>query len=818
MNKFWTSKRTTIPLIAATLVLLTGAVASYHIGSFQGFSEPINPPIRFSPTHILVKYKSTATENDRANTRSNIHAKLLHKYSLVANLELLDVPSGADAAISALGNNPSVAYATKDQVVHKLTSPNDTHYPATDSTNPNGQWNLNGLNTRGINAEPGWSLTTGDPSVVIADIDSGMQLDHGDLAGNLWTNPGEIAGNGVDDDNNGYVDDVHSWNFGDNNNNPTDLNGHGTHTAGIMAAVTNNSLGIAGVCWQCKIMPLRFLDASGNGYVSAAIQAIEYSVTMHVKVSNNSWGFSGFDQSLEDAITAAGNAGQLFVAAAGNNSQNSDSSPLYPAAYPNSNIISVAATDENDQLASFSNYGPTSVDLAAPGNNIYSTYINSTLTHLSGTSMAAPHVTAMAALLWSRNPSWSADQVKQKILSSVRPLTALQGLTVTGGILDAYGALHQVGDPPPPPIVDITAPLSSSVFIQGTAVTFQGSAYDYTDGNISSKISWTSTANGTTLTLGQGASLTVSSLPAGFDTIMASATNSSNLSSSSQTVVTIRNSIPVLTVSTPITGTIFKPGQSVQLSASATDQQDGTLTSKISWSSNLQGQLGTGGSLTLTNLTIGTHTITASVVDSGNLKAVTSLTVVVASTPITNLTISGITPGSVIGSGSGFLLTGSANDPTDGNISSKIIWSSNLQGQLGTGSSIAPSNLSIGTHIITASVTNSAGVTTSTVTTAVIVDATQLPPNAPSGATLVKFYSGLQVKWTDNSNNETGFQIVREVKTGSSWSAPTLVGTAPTNSTSWADNPGHGTWRYAVRAVNSAGSSSYSAWTNSIKL
>ena len=243
--------------------------------------------------------------------------------------------------------------------------------------------------------------------MVVAVIDSGMQLNHGDLAGNLWTNPGEIAGNGIDDDDDGYVDDVHGWDFVGDDNLPNDDFGHGTHVAGTLAAVGNNGIGVVGVAYSSRIMPLRVLDGSGQGYVSDAVRAIDFATRHGVRVSNNSWGYTGAaSQVLYDAIQAAGAAGQLVVTAAGNSSADIDAIPEYPAAYDLPNIISVAATTQDDHLAVFSNYGAAGVDVAAPGEHILST-LPGGYGFADGTSMASPHVAGVAALLLAAHPTWT---------------------------------------------------------------------------------------------------------------------------------------------------------------------------------------------------------------------------------------------------------------------------------------------------------------------------------------------------------------------------------------------------------------------------
>ncbi|WRH68663.1 MAG: S8 family serine peptidase [Planktothrix sp. GU0601_MAG3] len=221
-----------------------------------------------------------------------------------------------------------------------------------------------------------------------------------------------------------------------------------THVSGTIAGKGNNGLGVTGVAWDAKIMPLKFLSDGGSGYTSKAILAINYATTKGVKLTNNSWGGGGYSQALSDAINTAGQQGALFIAAAGNSSLNTDTTPSYPASYNLSNIISVASTTRTDGLSSFSNYGATTVDLGAPGSSIYSTWPNSTYNTISGTSMASPHVTGAAALLWSQNPTWTAQQVKNKLLQTTDPISALSGKTVSGGRLNINNAL--VGSTPAP--------------------------------------------------------------------------------------------------------------------------------------------------------------------------------------------------------------------------------------------------------------------------------------------------------------------------------------------------------------------------------
>ena len=321
-------------------------------------------------------------------------------------------------------------------------------------------WGLNNTGQTGgkadadIDAPEAWQVQTGSHNFVIGVIDTGVDYTHPDLANNIWINPGELVNgvyvqDGIDNDGNGYVDDIHGWDFVNNDNDPMDDNGHGTHVSGTIAGQGNNGIGVTGVTgvdWSAQVMPLKFLGASGSGYTSDAIKAIDYATKMGVKLANNSWG-GGSSQALADAIQAAGDKGALFIAAAGNNAENNDTSPHYPASYNLSNIISVAATTNTDDLSSFSNYGANTVDLGAPGSSIYSTLpVNGSkygqnYGWLSGTSMATPHVTGAAALLWSQHPDWTAQQIKDVLLETADPVNALIGKTVSGGRLNVNDAL-----------------------------------------------------------------------------------------------------------------------------------------------------------------------------------------------------------------------------------------------------------------------------------------------------------------------------------------------------------------------------------------
>ena len=259
----------------------------------------------------------------------------------------------------------------------------------------------------------------------------------------MWQNANETPGNSVDDDNNGVVDDLYGANFvpAQANGDPMDDHRHGTHVAGTIGAVTNNATGVAGVTWQPQLMALKFLASNGSGTVFNAIRAIEYAIGEGAQIMNNSWGGGGFSQALEDAIEAADAEGILFVAAAGNDNNDNDQSPFYPASYDLANVVSVMASDQADNKAGFSNFGANSVDIAAPGVDILSTVLADNYASFNGTSMAAPHISGAAALVKEQDPSRAAPELKARILDSADPIPALAGLSVTGGRLNLAAAL-----------------------------------------------------------------------------------------------------------------------------------------------------------------------------------------------------------------------------------------------------------------------------------------------------------------------------------------------------------------------------------------
>ena len=395
-------------------------------------------PAPFVPGQILVKFKPGIATGNQAAFVQSARLQPVRQFAAIG-VQCYRLQAGEDvaAAIRACQSDPAVEFAEPNYIYSASRLPDDPRFGEL--------WGLDADADTDIDAPEAWDRQTGDSRVLVAIIDTGVDYTHEDLAGNMWRNPGETGSgretNGQDDDHNGFVDDVVGWDFAGNDNDPKDDNGHGSHVAGTIAAVGNNGKGVVGVNWRASIMALKFLSANGSGSASDAINAILYAANNGARVLNNSWGGGGFSQALRDAIDFARQKDAVFVAAAGNEGSDNDRNPSYPASYDLSNVLSVAAVDRAGALATFSNFGRTAVDLAAPGVDILSSVPGNGYRSLSGTSMAAPHVSGVAALVLAQNPRSSAREVLVRIAGSVRPVPALENATWSGGRLDAADAL-----------------------------------------------------------------------------------------------------------------------------------------------------------------------------------------------------------------------------------------------------------------------------------------------------------------------------------------------------------------------------------------
>ncbi|MDF1504260.1 S8 family peptidase [Roseisolibacter sp. H3M3-2] len=408
----------------------------------------------FVPGEALVKFRAGASAEGRgralaranANAQERILTATMRRAGDDEGLTLVRTGLGTPDAIARLREDPDVEYAEPNWVYTVDATSNDTYVTG------NQLWGMTG--TYGSGASAAWAANKTDcSSVYVGIIDEGYMYTHTDLAANAATNPGETAGNGRDDDGNGYVDDVYGWDFDGNNSSVFDGTGddHGTHVAGTIGGTGGNGTGVAGVCWKVKLMNAKFLGSRG-GTTANAVKAVDYFTDLKTRhginlvATSNSWGGGGFSQALQDAIARANNANILFVAAAGNSTYNCETSACYPAEYPNANVLSVASITSTGGISSFSNYGSTTIDIGAPGSGIVSTVpsgsrnrVTSGYASYSGTSMATPHVSGAVALYAAYHPGSSAASIKSAILSSALPTASLSGKTVTGGRLNVSG-------------------------------------------------------------------------------------------------------------------------------------------------------------------------------------------------------------------------------------------------------------------------------------------------------------------------------------------------------------------------------------------
>jgi subtilisin family serine protease len=429
------------------------------------------PALNYVPDEVLIRFDEQTPHRLMAAAHAEVGAVVVHEYDSVPNLKLVKLPKGmrVQAALEYYKQIPGVHYVHPNSIHEVLTIPNDPLFGEL--------WGLQNTGQRGgrpgadIHAPEAWAITTGDHEVVVAVLDTGIDYQHSDLAANMFRNEAECIPNGIDDDDNGVVDDCYGFNALDANSPPMDDEGHGTHVAGTIGAVGNNTLGVIGVNWNVRLLACKWLNYEGKGYDSDAIKCLDYVAMLkqrgvNIVATSNSWGGGAYNQGLRDAIDRQRQLGVLSVAAAGNSASNSDNdaTPHYPSSYDVPNIIAVAATTRTDGLAWFSNVGRRTVHLGAPGTDILSTYLPDSspvitgYQWLSGTSMATPHVSGVAALLKARYPAWDWKAIKNTIVASGDPLPALAN-TISGRRLNAERALTCANAP----VLSRLTPISTSL-------------------------------------------------------------------------------------------------------------------------------------------------------------------------------------------------------------------------------------------------------------------------------------------------------------------------------------------------------------------
>lgn len=436
------------------------------------------------PTHLLVRFKAGTAEADRQTAVQTQGLTVIHTDPLLPGFAVLDTTNSVSLAqtteaeaqqrgealarqITALMASGRFDYVEPDYIVQINLAPTD------DAFVDGRLWGLentgqdDGTPRVDIDAGPAWEITTGDTNVIVAIVDTGIRYTHQDLAAQMWHNPGEIPGNGIDDDADGLVDDVYGMDAINDSGDPADQNGHGSHVAGTIGAQANGGGPHVGVAWHVQLMACRFLSAQGGGTMSDAIKCISFAIRKGARVISASWGSKGRSEALQDSIAQARAAGILFVAAAGNDGVNTDVTPYYPCGYDLDNVVSVAALDRTGSLAGFSNYGQNSVDLAAPGVSIFSCIkdADDAYRYLDGTSMATPHVSGAAALLFAQYPQATYAEVKERLLRGAVPMSSHYQRSQTSGRLNAHHALALQFSGPPvllEPPVSVSAPLGES--------------------------------------------------------------------------------------------------------------------------------------------------------------------------------------------------------------------------------------------------------------------------------------------------------------------------------------------------------------------
>ncbi len=448
-------------LATATMLALGLTSTAFAGGRPDLVKRDLQRGVEYAAGQIIVQYKGFATDKDKVRVQGLLQGKRMETLGrrggkFNGDLELLTVPTTGtmQSRIDALMKDPAVDFAEPNWIVRTAVVSNDPGFTQGDL------WGMYGATTSpaneyGSGAAAAWAAHGANgancSSVVVGVIDEGMMITHSDLAANVYKNPGEIQGNGRDDDSNGLIDDVYGWDFANNDNTVFDGAGddHGTHVAGTIGGVGGNGSGVAGVCWSVKLMNAKFLGNRG-GTTSNAIKAVDYFTNLKAKgvpvvATNNSWGGGGFSAALQDAIERANAQGILFIAAAGNGSRDNDAQPNWPSSYPNDNVIAVAALDGTGNLAWYSQWGATSVDIGAPGSRVLSTVpttvkgkVVSGYAFYDGTSMATPHVAGAAALYKAYNPNATMAQIKAALLNGT-PTPSLQGKVATGDRLDVSG-------------------------------------------------------------------------------------------------------------------------------------------------------------------------------------------------------------------------------------------------------------------------------------------------------------------------------------------------------------------------------------------
>ncbi len=674
-----------IMIVAFMLVSCVGAAHPAGTEFYNGKEAAAN--------EVLVKFRAPVTPEEISQVQIGENVNNTELLGSAGVVRFHSKSKNVVTLIRDLSARANVEYAEPNYIVHAILTPNDPS-----------SGNLWGLNK--ISAPSAWDISTGSTANVAAVIDTGIDYTHPDLVANVWSAPAaytvNIAGKSIT-----CPAGSHGYNAITSTCNPMDDNSHGTHVSGTIGAVGNNGLGVVGVNWNTRIMGVKFLDASGSGYLSDAINAIDFVVQTkqvsgaNVRVLSNSWAGGGYSQALLDEINKANANGMLFVAAAGNSASNNDVTPSYPASYGAPNVVAVAATDSTDSLASWSNYGPMTVHLGAPGVNILSTIPSGSYAYYSGTSMATPHVSGAALLILSKCTLDTA-QLKTNILSNVDPITSLKGKIVTGGRLNVNKAIRACSAPTTPTTTALIASLGSSTY--GVPVTFTATVLPTAATGTVTFYDGDSSLGVGTLTGGE-ATITTSALSGGVHSITATyggdPTFGGSTSLAFQYTVTKAGSSTILT-STATTSTF---GQPVTFTATVSPATAAGTVTFYDGSTSLDAVALSSGKATLSTSTlpVGTHSITATYNGNGNylVSASTAVSLTVSKGTSTTSLTSSPNPSTF-----GQLVTFTATVTPPAATGTVTFYDGSSV--LGTGTlasskaSFSTSSLSIGSHSITA--------------------------------------------------------------------------------------------------------------------
>ena len=716
--------------------------------------HPVTP--EYDAGSVLVKFAENTKRADRKQLAKQFGASFKDKnndgvddrfrHIAKGRLAELALPKGADpvAVVARLKNNPQIEYAELNYKYYPSVIPNDPQY--------GDLWGM-----AMTKADLAWDMQIGDRAVVVGVIDTGFDYTHSDLSANIWTNPNEIANNGVDDDGNGYIDDIHGISAIDDDGNPMDTGQHGTHVSGTIGASGNNGTGVVGVNWQTRMVGCSFLGTDG-GTLADGVQCINYMIDLksrgeNIRVLNNSWGGGGFTQTLKDAIAAANNADMLFVAAAGNDAHDNDTSSSYPASYDVPNVMAIASTTSTDEMSSFSQWGLTSVDMGAPGSGVLSTVPGESYAVFSGTSMATPHVVGAGALVLATAPDLTTAQLKDVLMNSGDQIAALDGKTVSGRRLNVENALQMVGGGGPTFYLS-GSPLSSTVN-QGEVATYSidlaglggytgsatlsATAFPALDAEINFSPAAVSAGGSTVMNVtpstdtppgaytitvtAQDGELTKSIdvqlkvWPAGtvtfsYDNDQGQAIPDKSSIGASSTI-NVPDDIMVVATSVSVDVSHTKPSDLVV-----------TLTSPGGRTATLHDrEIGWSGTYDLSRFeldrALGDWTLTVTDEYGTNVGVLNGWSMDLSGAAgsgynyLPSIKVNGPVHGSPFLVGDVIDFSASATDVEDGDVSTSITWSSDIDGPLGSGSAVSTGSLSHGNHVITVTAVDSAGQETS---------------------------------------------------------------------------------------------------------